>query len=164
MKCPPSKAAGFTLIELMISIALVVVLMLGITKVFSLTSQTAGATNQMSSAMRDARGAQATLYQDFSTAVSDGSPCMLICSSRVSAFRNKADQNADRDFNPADPVSAQQNEILTVDLNGDNQEGDHRSFQAKSFPPPLTTPAVTASIRCRSSHANDCRGKPVDRR
>ena len=113
MKCPPPKAAGFTLIELMISIALVVVLMLGITKVFSLTSQTAGATNQMSSAMRDVRGAQATLYQDFSTAVSDGSPCMLICSSRVSAFRNKADADGDRDGDP-----------LTIDLNGNNVEGE----------------------------------------
>jgi prepilin-type N-terminal cleavage/methylation domain-containing protein len=108
---------GFTLVELMISIALVVVLMLGITKVFSLTSQTAGATNQMSSAMRDGRGAQSVLYQDLSTAVSDGAPCMLICSSRVSAFRNKADRDGDRDIGTAtDPA-------LTVDLNGDNLEG-----------------------------------------
>jgi prepilin-type N-terminal cleavage/methylation domain-containing protein len=107
------RRQGFTLVELMISIALVVVLMLGITKVFSLTSQTAGATNQVSSAMRDARGAQATLYQDLSTAVTDGSPCMLLCSSRIPAFRSKADEQADRDGNP-----------LTVDLDGNNTEGE----------------------------------------
>src|SRR5579872_6653391 len=91
-------SSAFTLIELMISIAMVVVLMLGITKVFSLTSQTAGATNQLSSFLRDSRAAQAIFYQDLSTAVSDGAPCMLLCSSRVSAFRNKADELGARDW------------------------------------------------------------------
>jgi hypothetical protein len=97
----------------MISIAMVVVLMLGITKVFSLTAQTAGATNQLSSFLRDSRAAQAVFYQDLSTAVSDGAPCMLLCSSRVNAFRNKADEQGDRD-----------NNALTVDLNGNNIEGE----------------------------------------
>ncbi len=108
----PKSSAAFTLIELMISIAMVVILMLGITKVFSLTAQTAGATNQLSTFLRDSRAAQAVFYQDFSTAVSDGAPCMLLCSSRVNAYRNKADEQGDRDGNP-----------LTVDLDGDNKEG-----------------------------------------
>ena len=48
---------GFTLVELMISIALVVILMLGITKVFTLTSDTAAvATNQLSSRATAAGG------------------------------------------------------------------------------------------------------------
>ena len=96
----------------MISIALVVILMVGITKVFSLTSQTAGATNQMSSALRDSRAAQSQFSQDFSNAVTDGSPCMILRSVTKAQFRNKADEQSDRDANP-----------LTIDLDGDNQEG-----------------------------------------
>src|SRR3954452_12417133 len=92
-------STAFTLIELMISIALVVVLMLGITKVFSLTSQTAGATNQVSSGLRDARAVQATLYQDFSSGVREGAPFMIIRSLAKPAFRSKADEQADRDGN-----------------------------------------------------------------
>ena len=99
--------------------------MLGITKVFSLTSQTAGATNQLSSFLRDSRAAQAVFYQDLSTAVSDGAPCMLLCSSRVSAFRNKADQLGDRDGLP-----------LTVDLNGNNIEGEGPAIIAGETIPP----------------------------
>src|SRR5256885_13100636 len=98
-------STAFTLIELMISIALVVILMVGITKVFSLTAQTAGATNQLSSSLRDGRATQAELYQDLSTAVTDDAPCMLLCSSRISAFRNKADQQSARDWN-ANPTEA----------------------------------------------------------
>ncbi len=73
---------GFTLVELMmISIAHGGGLdARHITKVFSLTSQTAGATNQMSSSMRDARAAQAEMTQDFSSALRDGSPFMTLYS------------------------------------------------------------------------------------
>lgn len=112
MRIPSRTATAFTLIELMISIALVVILMVGITKVFSLTSQTAGATNQVSSALRDSRATQSQLSQDFSSAVTDGSPCMILRSLTRAQFRNKADEQSDRDGNP-----------LTVDLDGDNQEG-----------------------------------------
>lgn len=115
---------AFTLIELMISIALVVILMLGITKVFTLTSQTAGATNQMSSAMRDARSAQAIMYQDFSSAVRTDAPFMFFRSITQPAFRNKADRDSDRDFDPTASTVAQQNQILSIDLDGNNIEGE----------------------------------------
>src|SRR3954464_11040787 len=114
---------AFTLVELMISIAMVVILMLGITKVFSLTSQTAGATNQMSASLRDARAAQAEMYEDFSHAVREGSPFMIIRSMVQPAFRNKADRDADRDFDPTTNMATQWNKMLTIDLDGDNKEG-----------------------------------------
>src|SRR3954452_23355115 len=93
-------STAFTLIELMISIALVVILMVGITKVFSLTSQTASATNQVSSALRDSRATQTQMSQDFSSAVTDGSPCMILRSVTRMQFRNKADEQSDRDQDP----------------------------------------------------------------
>jgi prepilin-type N-terminal cleavage/methylation domain-containing protein len=105
--------SAFTLVELMISIALVVILMLGITKVFTLTAQTAGATNQLSASLRDSRAAHAEMYQDFSAAVRDGSPFMVIHSGTQTAWRNKTDADTDRDGN-----------MLTIDIDGDNQEGD----------------------------------------
>src|SRR5262245_31726392 len=95
----PTRFA-FTLVELMISIAMVVILMLGITKVFSLTSQTATATNMVSAGLRDARAAQAELTQDLSTALTDDAPFLVIRSVAKPAFRNKADLDADRDFVP----------------------------------------------------------------
>src|SRR3954469_3148107 len=124
MKQHAAQSSAFTLVELMISIAMVVILMLGITKVFSLTSQTAGATNQMSASLRDSRAAQAGRYEDFSHAVRDGSPFMIIRSIPQPAFRNKADRDADRDFDPTTNMTAQWNSMLTVDLDGNNTEGE----------------------------------------
>src|SRR4051812_27541433 len=104
---------AFTLIELMISIALVVILMLGITKVFSLTSQTASATNQMSSSVRDARATQAVLFQDMSNAVTENAPSMILRSMTMPAFRSRLDNDSDRDGLP-----------LTSDVDGNNTEGE----------------------------------------
>lgn len=119
------RQPAFTLVELMISIAMVVILMLGITKVFSLTSQTASATNQVSAGLRDARAAQAELTLDLSATVTDGAPFMILRSVARPAFRNKADRDSDRDYDPS--VTPQANRwprMLTVDLDGNNQEGE----------------------------------------
>src|SRR5262245_47562880 len=116
------RQSGFTLVELMISIAMVVILMLGITKVFSLTSQTAGATNQVSAQLRDARAAQDELKLDLSTAVTDDAPFMIIRSVARPAFRNKADRDSDRDYSAAAAAQTTRwQQMLTIDLDGDNQ-------------------------------------------
>src|SRR5437762_13720216 len=78
---------GFTLIELMISIALVLVLMIGINKVFKLTTDTVGAGQTLSAAVRDSRAAQAVYSADFGTMAQDA-PFLLIRSSVTPAFRN----------------------------------------------------------------------------
>ena len=96
----------------MISIAIVVVLMIGITKVFSLTANTAGATNTIASGIRDARAAQTTFYNDLDNTASD-MPFMILRCGMQQAFRNKADALGDRDQSD-----------WTVDLNGDNIEGN----------------------------------------
>src|SRR6185436_10326598 len=62
---------AFSLIELMIAIAMMLLLMLGISRVFRSASDAVGATNQILTSMRDGRSARSVLHQDFSSAVTD---------------------------------------------------------------------------------------------
>ncbi len=110
---------GFTLIELMISIALVLILLLGINTVFSVSSDAIGAGQQLSTMQRDIQAAQATLQEDFRNAVKDA-PLFIIASYLPTsddgggpAFINASVKRADLDQKAA-----------TVDINGDGVEGD----------------------------------------
>lgn len=98
----PRPRAAFTLLELMVSIALILVLVLGINQVFSLTSRTVGAGMAISEVHRNNRVGQATIYGDFRAAVPQATaPCFIIASERQYAYRNAADQKADIDQNVA---------------------------------------------------------------
>ena len=68
---PPRRATptAFTLIELMVSIAIVLILVLGIHQVFKLTSDTVGAGQGLGSKARDFRAVQSTFYNDLSMTV-----------------------------------------------------------------------------------------------
>src|SRR5437764_8053120 len=103
----PLRPHAFTLIELMISIALVLVLMIGINKVFKLTTDTVGAGQTLSAAVRDSRAAQAIYTQDLS-AVAEDAPFMALRSMTTLAFRNRADEMGDRDYSSAGTVAQQQ--------------------------------------------------------
>lgn len=74
-----SRRSGFTLIEVMISIALVLMLTYGIAQVFKLSSDTVGTTQAVANFSRDQRAAGATLAEDFRNCASD-SPLFLISS------------------------------------------------------------------------------------
>lgn len=106
----------------MVSIALVLILVLGINQVFKLTSDAIGAGQALGSKARDYRAVQSTFYTDLSMAVPppsgnggalDDGPFFLIRSQRMSMFRSRADQAADRDGDP-----------LTLDVDGNNSEGE----------------------------------------
>ena len=119
---PRTGGRSFTLVELVLSVAVVLVLLVGVHQVFKLTGETVGAGQALGSAVRDYRAAQSVLYGDLATAVmpyavgastlEDG-PFFLIRSERLTMFRNRADQGADRDGDPA-----------TLDFDGNNVEGD----------------------------------------
>src|SRR3954447_8040046 len=85
-----TAAAGFTLVELMISIALVLILMYGVSKVFTTTQAVVSSGQAISTQTRDARGTQSVLSQDFARYAAD-SPCMILHSEYRPAFRNLAD-------------------------------------------------------------------------
>jgi type II secretory pathway pseudopilin PulG len=92
---------AFTLVEVTISVAIAVVLMLGIAQVFRIVGDTVGTGEALATAQRDARATQAVMAHDFNTTVSDGAPFMLLSSQQQWAFRNAADLAGDKDGNPA---------------------------------------------------------------
>lgn len=103
---------GFTLIELMVSIAMVLLLVLGINAVFQAATRTTSSGQALSSVMRDQRSMERRLSADFrAMAGLDRMPCITIHSRIQAAFNDPADMQADRDGNP-----------LTIDLDGDGSE------------------------------------------
>lgn len=84
---------GFTLVELMISIAIVLILMLGVNEVFRLTSSTVAAGQSLSTALRDQRALRQVMEEDFNRAAADPQ-VMVITNQAVAAFRTREDELA----------------------------------------------------------------------
>ncbi len=123
---PPSMRKGFTLVELMISVALALLLIVGINKVFQISSQTVGAGQALSTISRDDRTAHTIIYADLQNAVTNtpnanSSPAFYIASSNIYAFRNAADQQSNN--NSTQPQTL--NDGTTVDATAVNDRS-HR--------------------------------------
>lgn len=88
--------AAFTLVEMLISVALIAVLMLAVTQIFSIATRTIGGGQAIGTAVRDAQAAQAVMSRDLAAAASDG-PCFIIHSTRTTAFRNNSDYTTSLD-------------------------------------------------------------------
>lgn len=112
-KLPRPSPSGFTLVELMISVAMVLLIIVGINEVFRLTSDTVGAGQSLSTALRDQRAVRTTLDQDFSNIAPD-SPALIIRNQAVAAFRSRDEQ-----LGSVDPTNP-----LLIDLNADGDSSD----------------------------------------
>ncbi|MGH7213992.1 MAG: PilW family protein [Tepidisphaeraceae bacterium] len=119
-----TRANAFTLIELMISIALVLLLIAGINQVFSITASTVSINQATSAINRDLRAAYPVLAKDFKQIVNIGDVPLVIRNERVAAFRDRAEMLADRDYSPSSTPSTTDTAILTVDLDNNNVEGE----------------------------------------
>jgi type II secretory pathway pseudopilin PulG len=122
-----SAQGGFTLVELIISMALMVLVMFGVQTVFSTTQKTVGAAHAMSGIIRDARAAQSVIYGDLQQAVTqrDEMPALIIYSRREVGFRSPEDQLTDFDYNPSAGAfqgPAVDGQIRRMDRDGDNTE------------------------------------------
>jgi len=86
------RQSAFTLVEVMISIAIALVLILGISQIFSLAQQATGAGMAVLSATEQTRGAQQRFLEDFRY-MDNGtdSPGLVITSYSDAAVRNRAD-------------------------------------------------------------------------
>lgn len=116
---------AFTLIEVMVSIALVLILVLGINEVFKMAADTVGTGQALSAKTRDGRALQAVINNELQHLVREQDQPFFIIDSRTQlAFRNAADQQSDLDYNPSDTGLTRQQHILSIDLNGDNKEGN----------------------------------------
>jgi len=121
-----SRLRAFTLIEVMISIFLVLILIIGINQAFKVVSSTVGAGQAMSAKSRDSFTAQSAFVQEIGRALvhDDSAPFLIIGSRYQPAFRNKQDRESDRDYNEGDDVLTRYGEMLTIDLDNNNAEGD----------------------------------------
>ena len=132
---PKNIRRAFTLIELMISIALVVILILGVSQVFQYTTQAVGAGEAITAAIRNGRSAQTAFDDDFNAMVGYGtsvndSACLIISSRAAYSFRDAKDKISQGKLAaaPSSP-SASVASIANVpaafrDLNGDGTSGD----------------------------------------
>src|SRR3954463_11834028 len=98
---------AFTIVELIVSIGLVLILMLGVSQVFKTISSTVSAGSAISDNTRVARGAQALWAKDFAHGVPGRVPPFLTIRSAVQpAYRNRADELSD--MQTANPFKARQ--------------------------------------------------------
>jgi prepilin-type N-terminal cleavage/methylation domain-containing protein len=131
---PPARrrvaaASGFTLVELMISIVLVLILILGVNQVFKIATDSVGAGQAISDQSRDNRAVQTVLFNDFAQSIirQGDSPCFVIRSRRTPAFLDQEEMLSDADY-MALATTATRTEVdlavRTLDLNGNNVEGE----------------------------------------
>jgi len=118
-----SAAPAFTLIELMISIALALLLILAVNQVFQYTTQAVGAGEAVNSGIRNSRAGQATFAGDFADIVPNGggpndSAFLYIASYANYAFRNAKDQASEGTTSGSLPIPAY------LDLAGTGNFGD----------------------------------------
>ncbi len=114
---------GFTLVELMISLAMMMVLMYAVNYIFSSVGKATSTGQAISRINRDVQAAQAVMYGDFANIALDG-PYLLIHSERQAAFRTKTERLGDHDYDPnTSPTPANiDNEIRTYSTGTDGTD------------------------------------------
>src|SRR5690606_24034292 len=110
----PISRAAFTLTELMISIALVLLLIVGINVVFQATSDTLSAGQKIAEANRNEQALHTVLAEDMrSLILPDEAPFLFIRSMRAGGFANANEMQQDTDYDGSDAT------ILTYDHDAD---------------------------------------------
>jgi hypothetical protein len=128
---------GFTLVELMVSIAIAVIIILGIEQVFSIASKTIGAGQSIGTMNRDDRALQSVLTSDFSSAdTGSDCPAFMIRSGQAYAFESASD--AASASTPGDPTkdpnfTATGGTIPVTFYNYRNHRIDRVAFFARNF-------------------------------
>lgn len=129
-RCPSFNRSrhdgAFTLVEMLIAVALVVVLMLAVTQIFSIAGKTVGGGQALGAMVRDAQAAQTVLNRDLSAAaVTDGA--MVIRMQRIAAWRNRSDLFGDLDQDPM-TYDGDGDGVEEVDLAGNTAPNQYRSL------------------------------------
>lgn len=124
---------GFTLVELLISLALMVMLMLGVNYIFSAVGTATGNANVLSKLGRDRQAASVVFADDFNRLASDGA-FFLINSQVQPAFAHQKDQLGAKDI--ANPLIDEDGNAIPISTyNYRNHRTDVISFFARgAFP------------------------------
>jgi prepilin-type N-terminal cleavage/methylation domain-containing protein len=102
-----APTTAFTLIELMISLAIMVMLMLGVNMIFSSVGRATGAASASSKIVRDAQAAQTIMNGDMQGIVVTESqlPFLIIQNETIQAFRSRQEELSSPDTNvPPNPM------------------------------------------------------------
>src|SRR4051794_34000201 len=87
------RMAGFTLVELMISIAMVLILLIGVNQIFKMSADTVGSGMATSEGMRNLRAVRTALTNDLTQMTSpSAAPFLIIHNQLIPAYLNKQDQ------------------------------------------------------------------------
>ena len=129
--CRPNRPYGFTLVEVMISIAIALILILGISQIFSMAQRTTGGGMAVLTATASNRGALSTLTTDFRNMTNGtDSPALVIVSYPLAAFRNRPDQLQNLAFSAGNPDPRVENDPLNP---GSSVALTDRSAQASAI-------------------------------
>jgi prepilin-type N-terminal cleavage/methylation domain-containing protein len=132
---PSSFPTAFTLIELMISLAIMVMLMLGVNMIFSSVGRATGAANASSKIVRDAQAAQTIMNGDMQGIVVTESqlPFLIIQNETIQAFRSRQEELGAPD--PTNPMvdNADQGTGTITYSNTTYNNRNHRSDRLKFF-------------------------------
>jgi prepilin-type N-terminal cleavage/methylation domain-containing protein len=119
-----TRQKAFTLIELLIAVALMLVLMIGVHRLFAMVADAIGTSQAISSAVRDTQSAQTIMTYDVQHMATIDAPCILLRSEATPAFRSATDEKADRDYSVSANSTARDDAKLTIDIDGNNTEGE----------------------------------------
>lgn len=116
-----TRPRAFTLVEVMVSMAMVLLIVYGVSQVFKMSSDTVGAQQGLASIIRDHRAAQATMSQDMKNCLPD-SPLFLISShiayngssGKKASYRSAQEELDDADGNPLTYIINGQSYTLPV--------------------------------------------------
>ena len=129
--------SGFTLVEVMISIALALLLMLAISQIFGLAQQTTGGGNAVISAVENDRTVMTTLTDDFRGMVNGpNTPGFVIASTAIATWRNAVDQkqSTTNDIGELNPVAPGQSptQLYFTQVNERIHRADRICFFARN--------------------------------
>jgi prepilin-type N-terminal cleavage/methylation domain-containing protein len=142
---------GFTLIEVMISVAIVLVLMLGINYVFSTSAKTISIGMAATGVNREIRGARKVFEKDFANAVSaEEMPALIIHNEIVYAWKDKQDKLTDADNDPTTyDVDGEPGDEIDMSPNTDATGLDPSKWSPTTPAPYGNLPGVLNSRRHR---------------
>ncbi|MBV8782513.1 MAG: prepilin-type N-terminal cleavage/methylation domain-containing protein [Phycisphaerae bacterium] len=123
---------AFTLVEVTISIALALVLMLGVSQVFRVAGDAIGTGQALADALRDSRAAQVVLDRDMQGAVTYAAPYFLINCQGIFSYENHQQDISDADqhvWTVNDPaVAGNSIPLSTISVNSQHHRFDSMSF------------------------------------
>jgi hypothetical protein len=142
----------------MVSLAIALILVIGINQVFKITTDTVSTGQAMNDTMRDQRAAQSTFYNDWRGAALADSPCIIIDNQVTPAVHSAADEASNNGV--TNPLQIVVNGVAApagtpVTYNYRNHRTDTLSFFARGNFPRMTGNSASTAPMISSMSSNE---------